>query len=266
MLTDDAAAASDVRLGVCTDGRPAKGLFVEGDPVIEIDLPEPGGQRPLPLELRTVRGERADAPNRLTDRVVLGEPAVRRLTADTVTGDDELRGFLTAKAASACYWFVQFTCTFDHDDELPFVKTWLQLALASNGDAAVAHSMEPLVLTGNRVVTWGAKLTFPCVFTQLEVDIGGQVTTEEVSCEGRYEGTAKPTWWYYKTSAAPVRGPKRMRLVARTPAGGGLSATVRVGATAEHERFGRKPLSYDMPPDPGQQWLAATVASPAEEA
>lgn len=224
--------------------------------MIEIDLPEPSGQLPLALELRTTKGERFDAPDRLTGRVVLGEPAIRRLTVGTVTGDDELRGFLAAEAASACYWLLQFTCTFDHDDELPFAKTWLQLALASNGDTAVAHSMEPLTLTGNRAVTWGAKLTIPCVFAQLEFDLGGQVTTEEISCEARYEGTAKPTWWYFKTSSAPVRGPKRMRLVARTPAGGGLSATVRVGATAEHVRFGRKPLSYDMPPDPGQRWLA----------
>ena len=224
--------------------------------MIEIDLPESSGQQPLALELRTVKGEPADAPERLTDRVVLGEPAIRRLTADTVAADDELRGFLTAEAASACYWLLQFTCTFDHDDELPFAKTWLQLALASNGDAAVAYSMEPLMLTGNRAVTWSAKLTIPCVFAQLEAGLGGQVTTEEVSCEARYEGTAKPTWWYYRTSSTPVRGPKRMRLVARTPAGGGLAATVRVGATAEHVRFGRKPLSYDMPPDPGQRWLA----------
>ena len=228
--------------------------------MIEIDLPEPSGQWPVTLELRTTKGERADAPERLADRVVLGAPAIRRLTADTATGDDELRGFLMAEAASACYWLLQFTCTFDHDDELPFTKTWLQLALASDGDAAVAHSMDPLILTGNRAVTWGAKLTIPCVFAQLELDLGGQVTTEEVSCEARYEGTAKPAWWYFKTSSAPVRGPKRMRLVARTPADGGLSANVRVGATAEHVRFGRKPLSYDMPPDPGQRWLA--VAAP----
>lgn len=224
--------------------------------MIEIDLPEPSGQLPLTLELRTIKGERSDAPERLTHRVVVGAPAIRLLTADTLTGDDELRGFLAAEAASACYWLLQFTCTFDHDDELPFAKTWLQLALASDSGPAVARSMEPLTLTGNRAVTWSAKLTIPCVFAQLEFDLGSQVTTDEISCEARYEGTAKPTWWYFKTSSSPVRGPKRMRLVARTPAGGGLSATVRVGATAEHARFGRKPLSYDMPPDPGQQWLA----------
>lgn len=229
--------------------------------MIEIDLQEPAGGQPLTLELRTTKGEDLQAPERLADRVVLGAPAVRRLTPDTVAADDELRGFLEAEAASAGYWLLQFTCTFDHDDELPFAKTWLQLALASVSDAAVAHSMEPLVLTGNRVVTWGAKLTIPCVFAQLEFDLGGQATTEEVSCEASYEGTAKPTWRYYKTSSAPVRGPKRMRLVARTPARGGLSATVRIGATAEHPRFGRKPLSYDTPPDPGQQWL--TVPAPA---
>jgi hypothetical protein len=235
--------------------------------VIEIDLPEPSGQQPLALELRTVKGKGSDAPERLTNRVVLGEPAIRRLTADTVAGDEELRGFLAAEAASARYWLLQFTCTFDHDDELPFAKTWLQLALTSSGDGAVAYSMEPLMITGNRAVTWGAKLTIPCVFAQLEADLGGQVTTEEVSCEARNEGTAKPTWWYYKTSSAPVRGPKRMRLVARTPANGGLAATVRVGATAEHVRFGRRPLSYDMPPDPGQRWLAESApgASPTKD-
>jgi hypothetical protein len=235
--------------------------------VIEIDLPEPGGQRPLALELRTTKGESSGAPERLTDRVVLGAPAIRRLTADTVTGDDELRGFLAAEAASACYWLLQFTCTFDHDDQLPFAKAWLQLALTSDGGAAVAHSMEPAKLTGSRVVTWSAKLTIPCVFAQLEFGGDGQVTTEEVSCEASYEGTAKPTWRYFKTSSSAIRGLQRMRLVARTRAGGGLSATVRVGATAEHERFGRKPLSYDTPPDPGQRWLAqpAPDASLAKE-
>lgn len=224
--------------------------------MIEIDLPEPGGQRPLVLDLRTTKGERADAPERITDRVVLGAPAIRRLTADTVTGDDELRGFLEAEAASARYWLLQFTCTFDHDDELPFAKAWLQLALASDGGAAVAHSMEPAKLTGNRVVNWSAKLTLPCVFAQLELGADGQISTEEVSCEASYEGTAKPTWRYFKTSSAAIRGLQRMRLVARTPAAGGLSGTVRVGATAEHVRFGRKPLSYDTPAGPGQQWLA----------
>ena len=124
-----------------------------------------------------------------------------------MTGDDELRGFLAAEAASACYWLLQFTCTFDHDDELPFAKTWLQLALASDGGTAVAHSMEPAKLTGNRVVTCSAKLTIPCVFAQLEFGGDGQVTTEEVSCEASYEGTAKPTWRYFKTSSAAIRDP-----------------------------------------------------------
>jgi hypothetical protein len=224
--------------------------------VIEIDLPEPSGQKPLTLELRTTKGERSDAPERLTDRVVLGTPAIRWLTTDTVTGDDELRGFLAAEAASARYWLLQFTCTFDHDDKLPFAKAWLQLALASEGGVAVAHSMEPTKLTGNRIVTWSAKLTIPCVFAQLEFGGDGQVTTEEVSCEASYEGTPKPTWRYFKTSSTAIRGLQRMRLIARTSADAGLSATVRVGAIAEHERFGRKPLSYDMPPDPGQRWLA----------
>jgi hypothetical protein len=227
--------------------------------VIEIDLAEPGGgSQPLALELRTTKGEGSQAPLQLTDRVVLGAPAIRQLTPDTVTGDDELRGFLTAEAATATYWLLQFTCTFDHDDNLPFSKTWLQLMLASSGagGAALAHSMEPATLTGNRVVNWSAKLTIPCVFAQLELGGDGQVSTEEVSCEAKYEGTPKPTWWYYKTSTAAIRGLRRMRLVAKTPAAGGLSATVRVGATAEHSRFGRKPLSYDTPPDPGQQWLA----------
>jgi hypothetical protein len=235
--------------------------------VIEIDLQEPAGGQPLALELRTTKGEDLQAPERLANRVVLGAPAVRRLTPDTVAADDELRGFLEAEAASAGYWLLQFTCTFDHDDELPFTKAWLQLALASTSSGpdgaggAIAHSMEPVKLTGNRVVNWNAQLTIPCVFTQIQLGGGGQVSTEEVSCEANYEGTAKPTWRYYKITTAAIRGLQRMRLVAKTPASGGLSATVRIGATAEHPRFGRKPLSYDTPPDPGQQWL--TVPAPA---
>jgi hypothetical protein len=223
--------------------------------MIEFDLVEPPGRQRLPLDLRVTRGQVTDAPQRLVDLVTLGAPAIRRLTPDTATGDDDLRGFLSAEAASANYWLLQFTCTFDHDDKLPFTKAWLQLTLASDGGEAVAHSMEPVKLTGNRVVTWSAKLTIPCVFAQLELGLGGQVSTEEISCEASKEGTATPVWRYFRTSNGPIRGLQRMRLVGRTPASGGLAATVRVGATAEHGRFGLKPLSYDTPPDAGRHWL-----------
>ena len=53
-----------------------------------------------------------------------------------------------------------------------------------------------------------------------------------------------------KTTTAAIRSLQRMRLVAKTPASGGLSATVRIGATAEHPRFGRKPLSLTRHPAP----------------
>jgi hypothetical protein len=229
--------------------------------VIEIELPEPTGQTPMSLELRTTRGRSTtnDAPLHLNDRVVLGEPAVRRLTPETVFGDDELRAFLTAEAGHTTYWLVAFTCTFEHDDELPFATAWLQLNLASDGTTAVAHSMEPVKLANDRTLSWSAKLTAQCTLVQPEIGISGEHTREEVFCEASREGTAQPTWKYFRTSR-PIRGLQRMHLVARAPVAGGLSVTVRLGATASHERFGLKPLTYEMPPEAPRLWLQVPAA------
>lgn len=221
--------------------------------MIECSLDEPARRTPLPLELRTVKGESTSAPPRLDDRVILGDPAARRLTPEAISDDAELRAFVLAEETRVRYWLVQFTCTFEHDEDLPFTAAWLQLNLSARDGTAIAHSMEPAKLTEPRTISWSAKLVVPCVL-QPQVGVGGDRTTEEVFCEASREGTAQPAWKYFRTSS-PIRGLQRMRLVARTPAASGLSASVRVGATASHKRFGRKTLSYDMAAQPPRQWL-----------
>lgn len=221
--------------------------------MIELSLPEPSERIPLPLELRTVKGAPTTAPPRLDDRVILGDPAALRLTPEAVSGDTDLRAFVMAERARACYWLVQFTCTFEHDDDVPFATAWIQLNLGTEGGTAIAHSMEPARLAQARTISWSAKLVVPCVL-QPEVGIGGDRTTEEVFCEASREGTAQPSWKYFRTSSL-IRGLQRMRLVVRTPSESGLSATVRIGATASHQRFGHRSLSYDMPAAPARPWL-----------
>jgi hypothetical protein len=192
----------------------------------------------------------------LDDRLILGEPSVRRLSPDTVGSDEDLRLFVADEAAHTTYWLVQFTCTFEHDDDLPFTNAWLRLGLLGDNGRALAHSMEPARQSTNRTIQWKATLTIPCVLVGLEAS--GEHVTDEVFCEASAEGTAKPAWKFYATSSETIRGLQRLRLVVRTPVGSGLSATATLGATALHERFGRKPLSYQSSPPPAtaRPWLS----------
>jgi len=228
--------------------------------VIEIGLSEPASRTRVPLALRAVRGSAADAPAILDDRVILGDPAVRHLSPDSVGADHELRLFVADEAAHTAYWLVQFTCSFEHDDDLPFTKAWLQLELTSDVGRAVAHSMEPIRQSTNRTISWKASLTVPCVLVGLEA--GGDRTTYEVFCEAHAEGSPKPAWRFYRTSSTKVRGPQRLRLVVRTPAAGDLSAAARFGATATHRRLGLNDVSYQTAPNAMPRWLEAAAPNP----
>jgi hypothetical protein len=226
----------------------------------EIGLVDAIGETPVSLELRSSRTA-ADAPARLDDRIVLGAPAVRLLLPDTVIGDDELRAFLTAEAAQNDYWLMQFTCTFEHDEQLPLTTAWLQLTLQSSGARPVANAMEPAKLSTNRAVNWSARLRVPCVFAELEAD--GKHVSEEIFCEASREGTPRPSWKFFATSSETIRGLQRLRMVVRGPAGCGLAASAQVGATVYHRRFGRRPLAYEVASGAIEHWL--DVAAPGAE-
>jgi hypothetical protein len=235
--------------------------------MIEVTPPEPTQTTAVPLELRTTRGKLAppeEIPRLLEERIVLGTPDPVRLSADTVAADDELRAFMTSENARVAYWLVAFTCTFDHDDELPFTTTWIELKLSPEGNA-VARSLEPMVLSDEAPpLSWTAKIAFPCVL-QPEVDLGGQITREKLFCEASYEGTAKPSWRYYATHRKPIRGQQRMRLIVRMPRSAEASCTVRAGATAKHKRLVGSDLSYTTPVAEPKPWFTLGAVNDQQE-
>jgi hypothetical protein len=228
--------------------------------MIEIGLEEPTGRTIVPLALRATRGSATGAPVSLDTRIIVGDPAVRRLSPDAVGEDDELRMFVADEAIRTAYWLVQFTCSFEHDDDLPFTKAWVQLELTSDGGKAVAHSMEPARQSVNRTIHWKASLTVPCVLVGLEAE--GDHVTGDVFCEASAEGSPKPSWRFYGTRSSEIRGPQRLRLVVRTPSNGSLSATARIGATATHRRLGLRDLSYQAAPDAMPRWLETSRSDP----
>jgi hypothetical protein len=202
----------------------------------------------LTLERRVTAGTAKQAPDKQSDRVSLGTPRCRPLTADAL--DPDGRVFLAQNPGSS-YWLLDLLCSFRMVNEAPITHAWLEVALTPLPDGTsdpTAWSMEPLTLSDpvkiSQVVTLDGslKLTSPVVPLDIGVARTGTTTTEIEKkvpyVEAYREGTPRPSWWFTRTVVTEVSGVHRLRTVVELPAGAGARAVVSAGATVKLKRLG----------------------------
>lgn len=216
----------------------------------------------LTLDERVTAGAARQAPDKQSDRVSLGKPRCRPLTADAL--DPDGRAFLAQNPGSS-YWLLDLLCSFRMVDKAPITHAWLEVAITPIPDGAsapTAWSMEPLALSDpvqiSQVVKLddSLKLTSPVV--PLDVGVGRTVTTttdiekQVPYVEAYRDGTSQPSWWFKRTVVTEVSGVHRLRMVVELPAGAGARAVVSAGATLQLKVLGL--FSYrtgldDLPDD-----------------
>ena len=217
----------------------------------------------LTLDERVTAGAARQAPDKQSDRVSLGKPRCRPLTADAL--DPAGRVFLAQNPGSS-YWLLDLLCSFRMVDKAPITHAWIEVAitplLPDGASAPTAWSMEPLALSDpvkiSQVVTvdGSLKLTSPVVPLDIGVGRTGTTTTEVEKkvpyVEAYREGTPRPSWWFQRTVVTEVSGVHRLRTVVELPAGAGARAVVSAGAEMKLKRLGM--FSYrtgldDLPDD-----------------
>jgi hypothetical protein len=201
----------------------------------------------LEPERRATLGAGGTAPV-LAERISLGQPLPKVVDQSAV--DDETREFLDMDDACE-YYLVGLRCSFAFDPNKPFRSAWIQAELAPLPGFEVneltvwslepTKEYEPLEVARTASVDARLKLT-PVAIAGAEM--GGKreraqhYTRQEAFLEGLGEGTRTPAWEFTKTPGHEIRGPFRLRFVARLTAGAKVQATVSAGATVAKSLLG----------------------------
>lgn len=229
----------------------------------EFELPDsPLQVVTLAVDQRTTLGASQEPPDKQTDRISLGRPTCKRLTPETV--DSEAQSFLEENPGSS-YWLLGLICSFRAVEDAPIEQAWLEVGLMTLTDhepaEPTAWSMEPLTLSDpvkiSSVVTLDGSLKLTSPVVPLDVGVGAtKVTTTTSERRVPYvaayrEGTAKPSWWFSRTTVTEVCGVHRLRTVVEVPAGRSARAVINAGATLRLKLFGLVPYRtpLDNPPE-----------------
>jgi hypothetical protein len=226
-----------------------------------MEMPEtPFHDLVLEPERRTTRGGNPVSDHRLEGWMSLGEPVSIPITSESVGDDEELRQVVEAEAEKFKYHLVYLACTFRPYDDEPFLRAYLQVQLAhTNGKREprpIAWSMRPLRLEDavelSRTVKLEAKLPLvPQVFSAgTGAEITEKSTVRDVFLEAMNEREPNPTWEFYRTDRAEIRGVQRLYLVTRSPKDIVAQGTVALSATIQRRLLGIVPYHATFPDAP----------------
>jgi len=211
----------------------------------EVELAE-GAPVEIPVQLRRVRGDAQPIDLLEEGTVLIGQPMIRRLTAEGVS-DAELAAFIRSEARTWDYYLMAMSCTFVSSDKQKVVEGRVRISFPPETQAT-SHSMDPLLLEEIRQLSHRITLTVPCVIVNPELTYQGDRNKKEAAVTAQGEGRSRFGWTFNALNGRPLHGVQRLRVVVRVPAGEVTAGQIDVAASMRHSKFSMNVFTYESSP------------------